>query len=112
MVPKFANVVIAKHPNWKGLFVFKVSSGIKLEVGEWILCDTARGPGQIAQCVTPSFEVGEWQVENLWGVTIKDLKPVTAYLKPVAIAIEKEAVYRSVNDIKDTFTVHFTPDGE
>ena len=91
MKPKYANVVLVRHPRVDKIFVFRVFEGKELTVGDYVLCETSLGPGQMGKCITPSFVIGEWQLKEFYGVkSIKDLKPVTHVLAPIAIPIQRE----------------------
>lgn len=82
---EYVNVVVCKHPNLAKEFIFRApdSSNHVLNVGDYVLCHTCRGPGQIARCVTPEFRIADFQLKEFYNVTIDKLAPVTAYLKPI-----------------------------
>ena len=85
---EYVNVVVCVHPNDSGRYVFRVPdvSERKLNVGDRVLVDTKRGPGQMAQCITPQFRIADFQLKEYYGVEVKNLRPVTAYLQPVVFA--------------------------
>ena len=89
MKPKFINIVQCIHENNKNKLTFRVSEDVKLDVGDYVLVETVLGPCRMAKCVTPSFYIGDWQLKEFYGIDVKNLKPVTHILKPVAIGIEK-----------------------
>lgn len=75
-------IVVVKHQNCNGKFVFKVPDQIDLSVGEYILCNTIRKLGEVGECTTPSFEINERQLREFYGVGIANLAPVIGRLKP------------------------------
>ena len=89
---EFVNVVVVRHPNDKRTFVFRApdNAGYILDVGDYVLCDTSKGPGQIARCITPQFRISDFHLREFYNVEIKDLRPVTAYLRPIAFVLKKE----------------------
>ena len=83
---EFVEVVVCRHPNNNRNFVFRApeNASKKLNVGDYVLCTTCQGPNQIAQCITPQFEISDFLLKQFYNVNINRLCPVTAYLKPVA----------------------------
>ena len=77
------NVVLVKHPNYNGQFMFRAPDGTKLTAGQRVLCDTSRGPCEMGTCVTDSFELFDYQLSQLWNTKIEKLKPVVGMLKPI-----------------------------
>lgn len=92
---EFVNVVVVRHPNVDKTFIFRApdSSGYKLDVGDYVLCDTVKGPGQIAKCITPQFRIADFHLKELYNVSIDKLRPVTAYLRPIAFVLKGERVH-------------------
>ena len=86
---EYVNVVICKHQNSREQYVFRApdSSSKQLDVGDWVLCETRLGPNQVAQCLTPAFRIADFQLKEFYGVKVDNLKPVTAYLKPIVFAV-------------------------
>ena len=85
---EYLNAVVCVHPNDGGRYVFRAPdvSQRKLNVGDRVLVDTKRGPGQMAQCITPQFRIADFQLKEYYGVEVKNLRPVTAYLQPIVFA--------------------------
>lgn len=85
---EYLNAVVCVHPNDSGRYVFRApdTAERKLNVGDRVLVDTKRGPGQMAQCITPQFRIADFQLKEYYGVEVKNLRPVTAYLHPVVFA--------------------------
>ena len=83
-------IVVCRHPNNDRNFVFRApeNASKKLNVGDYVLCDTCQGPNQIAQCITPQFMITDFRLKQFYNVDPNKLRPVTAYLKPVAFAYE------------------------
>lgn len=82
---EYVNVVVCRHPNCNKNFIFRApdNSSKALDVGDYILVNTSKGPNQVAQCITPAFRVADFHLKEFYGVEVKDLKPVTAYMKPI-----------------------------
>lgn len=89
MEPVYVNIVLIQHPNNPGWYVFRAPDNVQLNVGDRVLCTTSRGNCQFGQCITPSFRIGDWQLEQLYGVTVKKLKPITHRLIPEAFGFCK-----------------------
>lgn len=85
---EYVNAVICRHPNVNKDFIFRApdSSSKQLEVGDYVLVNTCRGPGQIARCVTSQFRIADFHLKEFYKVDVEKLQPVTAYLKPVCFA--------------------------
>jgi hypothetical protein len=88
MSVEYVNVVICKHPNCEQHFLFRAPENAEhgLNAGDRVLVTTSRGPGQMAQCITPQFTIADFQLKEFYNTTIDKLKPVTAYLKPLVFA--------------------------
>ena len=84
------SIVVCRHPNVGGNFTFRApeNSGKKLEAGDWVLVTTKKGPNQIAQCITPQFEIADYLLEQMYNVKKSALMPVTAYLRAIIFANE------------------------
>lgn len=89
---EYVNIVICRHPNVHKDFTFRApdSSSKVLNVGDYVLCETCKGPNQIAQCMTPEFRIADYQLKEFYGITVDKLKPVTAYLKPIIFAYRRK----------------------
>jgi len=83
----YVEVVVCRHPNINKDFMFRAPSNSekKLGVGDWVLCDTCKGPNQIARCITPQFRIADFQLKEFYGLDVEKLRPVTAYMVPVAV---------------------------
>lgn len=90
MSEQYVHVVIAKHPNCDIPYTFMAPDDRQLHVGDYILCDTKRGPNQMAQCITPSFVIMESQLFKFYNVKAANLKRVTAELKPHVFVYKRE----------------------
>lgn len=75
------NLVIVKHPNDSGKYLFKVPDGVTLDAGTMVACDTARGKDQPGFCATATFEGDPEVVAPMWGGNAKAIKPVTKVLR-------------------------------
>ena len=91
---KRVTIVVVKHPNCATQYVFKVPKNVTLDCGDYILCSTKKNPCEIGRCVTPSFEIIEPQLIELYGRSVCQLQPVVGKLKPCM------------------FLLKFDPDGE
>ena len=89
MKPKYVKIVVVKHPHCGIHYPFSVPENIDLQVGCLVLCKTRVSDSEVATCITPSFVVGEWQLEEFYGVKLKNLKPVVGILKPEMFPVEK-----------------------
>ena len=77
-------VVIVRHQNDCGWYTFSVPDKVRLNAGDAVLCDTIKGRGQVGYCVTDSYWIDEDKLGPLLGVSsVKKLKPVVAFLKPI-----------------------------
>ena len=85
---EYVNVVVCVHPNDSGRYVFRAPDNLEMDlvVGDRVLVDTKKGPGQVAQCITPQFRIADFQLKEFYGVDVNNLRPVTAYLHPVVCA--------------------------
>lgn len=93
MSEKYVHIVLAKHPNCDIPYTFMAPDDRQLHVGDYILCDTKRGPNQMAQCITPSFVIMETQLERFYNIKASNLKRVTAELKPHVFVYRQEVQY-------------------
>ena len=91
MEPKYINIVQCIHESNQKPYTFSVEESVKLNVGDYVLVETTLGPCRMAKCITPSFRIGDWQLRSLYGIEMKNLKPVTHVLRPVAIVNKKSA---------------------
>ena len=84
-------IVQVKHPGCGVAYTFRAPEEPELKPGEYILCKTRRNPLEIGQCITPSFDVTKDQLENLYGIAEKNLKPVVGGLNPEMFFYKKAA---------------------
>lgn len=75
------NLVVVKHPNDSGKYLFRVPEDVTLDAGTLVTCDTARGKNQPAICATSSFQADPELACPLWGTTPNNLKRVTKVLR-------------------------------
>lgn len=76
-------VVIVKHPNDSGKYMFQVPDGHSLNAGELVLCNTKRGNGEIGVCATDSFTLGAPElICSMWGCNPRTIQPVIGRLAP------------------------------
>lgn len=87
---EIVRIVIVKHPNWNPQYVFKVPEDMNLYAGDYVLCETRKSPHEIARCITPSFTIERDTLKELYGIALRELKPVVAWLRPVMYLQEKE----------------------
>ena len=84
-------VVIVKHPNCNAPYTFKVPKNMRLDPGDYVLCKTKKSDvPQIARCITPSFEIMETHLKELYGILPQHLKPIVGVLHPVMYAYEED----------------------
>lgn len=88
---KTYKVVTVKHPNCGVPYTFEVPKNLVLNVGDYVLCKTKTSQfPQVAQCITPSFEILGYQLVKLYEIVPKNLKPVVGVLTPVMYAFTEE----------------------
>ena len=71
------NMVIVKHLQDNGKFLFYVPKSISLTAGEKVVCDTSRGKDQLAACCCDSFLGDPDVVCPLFGTQPSIMKYVT-----------------------------------
>lgn len=76
-------IATVKHPNCDRPFTFRVPENLDLDVGDYVLCKTKKGPSEVAKCITPSFEIMECHLLEFYNVEPKKLQPIVGILKPV-----------------------------
>ncbi len=83
-------VVTVKHPNCNVPYTFSVPQDIRLNVGDYVLCDTKKhNYPQIGQCITPSFYVNEDTLKGLLQISPNNLRSIVAYLSVMWCKEEK-----------------------
>lgn len=75
------NMVIVKHLQDNGKFLFYVPKGIELTAGGKVVCDTSRGNDQLGVCCCDSFTADPDVVCPLFGVSPKGMKYVTGRIE-------------------------------
>lgn len=83
------NVVLVKHPNCDKHFMFEAPKDVRLFVGDRVLCQTKRSPLEMGTCISASFEIMDYQLEDLWKVKKESLEPVVGLLKPQMFVYQK-----------------------
>lgn len=71
------NMVIVKHLQDNGKFLFYVPKSISLVAGEKVVCDTSRGKDQLAVCCCDSFSGDPDVVCPLFGTQPAIMKYIT-----------------------------------
>ena len=71
------NMVIVKHLQDSGKFLFYVPKGISLSAGDKVVCDTTRGADQLGVCCCDSFLADNEVVCPLFGTQPNVMKYVT-----------------------------------
>ena len=81
---KSYKVVVVKHPNCGVPYTFEVPEDVELSIGDYVLCDTKKSNiPQIAKCITPSFYILGIQLNELYNIHPKNLRPIVGWLKPI-----------------------------
>lgn len=73
------NMVVVKHPNDSGKYLFRLPAGVVVDAGTMVAVDTIRGTDQPGVCITSSFEADPAVICPMWGT--KHLKKVTKILR-------------------------------
>ena len=71
------NMVIVKHLQDNGKFLFYVPKSILLTAGDKVVCDTSRGKDQLAVCCCDSFRGDPAVVCPLFGTYPTNMKYIT-----------------------------------
>ena len=73
------NMVVIKHPNDNGKYLFQVPEDIDLDAGTLVMCDTMRGesPGV---CATGTFRADPEVICPMWGTQPRLMKRITKVL--------------------------------
>ena len=61
-----SNMVVVRHPNHSGYYLFRVPEGLELDVDTLVVVETARG-NQPAVCVTGTFQADPAEIVKHWG---------------------------------------------
>ena len=75
------NLVIVKHIQDNGKYLFKVPKGISLSAGDKVVCDTSRGTDQLAVCCCDSFLADEKMMCQLFGTQVEKMRYVTGRIE-------------------------------
>lgn len=73
------NMVVCKHPNDSGKYIFKVPENCELDAGTMVMTETARGFFP-AMCVTGTFRADPEVICPMWGTQPKVMKRVLSCL--------------------------------
>ena len=76
-------LVIVKHWQDNGKYLFLVPPMVDLKAGNQVICNTSRGNDQPGQCCCDSFEVADDMVESickLFGTQASQLRSVTGQM--------------------------------
>ena len=71
------NLVIIKHLQDGGKYLFKVPKEVNLHAGDKIVCNTARGTDQLGICCCDSFYADPEVMCPLFGTQVGNLRYVT-----------------------------------
>lgn len=74
------NMVVCRHPNDSGKYIFKVPDGVGLDVGCLVNVETNRGV-QPAQTITGTFWADPAVICKMWGTQPNRMKRVLSYLQ-------------------------------
>lgn len=86
------NVVVCKHPNDNGKYLFEVPKDEALFAGDYVLVSTKKSPSEIALCITDSFVPEDPEaIAKLWGSNTKTICPVVAKLYKDEFVYEAKA---------------------
>ena len=88
-VNMIVKIVTVKHPGCGTPYTFRVPDNLDLKAGDRVLCNTKKAHCEMARCMTPSFEIIEPVLEELYGLKIEKLQPVVGFLKPIMYAYKK-----------------------
>ena len=89
MACEYFKVVTVKHQGCNIPYTFRVPENMTLDVGDFVMCKTKKHPvPQVGKCMTPSFRIGDFQLEELYQIKPQNLMPVVGILRPVMYAFE------------------------
>ena len=88
MSVKTIKIVTVKHPGMNVPFTFWCPGSLDLTPGDRVLVNTKKAHCEMARCMTPSFEIDEPTLEQMYGLKIEKLQPVVGYLKPIMYVYE------------------------
>ncbi len=83
METRYIKIVLVKYFHSDSHFPFQVPDKYGLNIGDLVLCNTNVLNNQVGVCVTPSFRVSDTQLETLYNVNVRTIKPIQGFLKPV-----------------------------
>ena len=90
MEERMVKIVVVKHPNCVGHFVFKVPEFVELQTGALVYMDTKRGKDQPARCITPSFYIDVDLLKDAYGMTADKLRLVKGELAKYEYKTDEE----------------------
>ena len=83
-------LVIIKHVQDNGKYLFKVPACVDLKAGNKVVCDTCRGNDQLGVCVCDSFTADADEICQLFGTQVKKLRYVTGIVEYDRFSISDE----------------------
>lgn len=83
------NMIVIRHPNDNGKYLFKVPEDTELDAGTLVSCDTKRGE-QPGVCITSSFRADPSVICPLWNTTPNEMKRVLKVLREIYLEWPKE----------------------
>ena len=96
------NLVVLRHMNDSGKYLFRVPEDVTLDAGTTVLCTTKRGKNQPAVCVTPSFKADLAVVAPMWGAQPKHMQRVTSVLREFVLEWPEEPEPDNSDDQDDS----------
>ena len=75
------NMVIVRHMDDSGKYLFELPDGVVLDPGTTVLCETRRSPLEPGVCTTPSFNADPEIICRLWGTVPKNMRRVVKVLR-------------------------------
>ena len=76
------NMVVVRHPNDNGKYIFTVPENVELDAGTLVSCETRRGE-QPGVCMTSSFRADPSAICPLWNTSEKEMKRVLKVLREI-----------------------------
>ena len=73
------NMVVIRHPQNTGGYLFKVPDGVSIDVGTLVNCETCRGV-QPGVCITPSFNADPNAICKLYSTSEKQMKRIISIM--------------------------------
>lgn len=73
------NLVVCKHPNDNGRYIFQLPADVSIDAGTYVNCETTRGI-QPALCITGNFQADPEVICKLWGTEPGRMKRIISFL--------------------------------